>query len=264
MSAAINGATIDRAASRRPPASLALRCRCIFSATAALFIMAVGSVLMLIVGIVTLFQTRRFQAEVMLKRLSQAAFWIAGVKMIVHDQPRPERQVVYISNHTSTIDVFVLTALGLPNTRFFMSGFLRKNPAMCIMGYLTGTFWTVPQQFPEVRKKIFQRAERVLRRTGESVYLSPEGDRVTTGEIGHFNKGSFHLATKLKAPIVPFYIAIPKEIDPGRGVDVRPGVLHVHFRPAIASDDWREEDVDRNRTQVRDYFVRLHVELKLA
>ena len=89
-----DGATLDPAASRCHPASLALRCRYIFSATAALFIMAVGSVLMLIVGIVTLFQTRRFQTEVMLRRLSQAAFWISGVKMIVHDQPRPTRQVV--------------------------------------------------------------------------------------------------------------------------------------------------------------------------
>ena len=36
------------------------------------------------------------------------------------------RQTVYVSNHSSTLDLFVLVALGLPNTRFFLSGFLQK------------------------------------------------------------------------------------------------------------------------------------------
>ncbi len=57
----------------------------------------------------------------------------------------------------------------------------------------------------------------MLRRTGESVYLSPEGKRITDGTIGHFNKGAFHLATNLQVPILPFYIDIPPEIDPQMG-----------------------------------------------
>ena len=40
---------------------------------------------------------------------------------------------------------------------------------------------------------------------------SPEGARITTGEIGHFNKGAFHLATSLRAPIVPLYLEIPRD-----------------------------------------------------
>ena len=70
-----------------------------------------------------------------------------------------------------------------------------------------GTFFTVPQSDPAERARIFARADRVLRRTGESVYLSPEGERVTTGTVGHFNKGAFHLATDLHAPIVPMFIS---------------------------------------------------------
>ena len=94
------------------------------------------------------------------------------------------------------------------------------------------------------------------------MYLSPEGDRVRTGQIGHFNKGAFHLATDLGAPLVPLYIAIPPEVDPGRGFDVRPGVVHVYFRPAIPTHDWKLEELEQNRTRVRDYYVRLHEELR--
>ena len=80
----------------------------------------------------------------------------------------------------------------------------------------------------------------MLRRTRESVYLSPEGGRITTGEIGHFNKGAFHLATSLGAPIVPLYFEIPRDMDPGRGYNARPGTVTVHVLPTI---DTRDMDV---------------------
>jgi len=32
----------------------------------------------------------------------------------------------FIANHTSTVDMFVIIALGLPNCRYFLSGFLKK------------------------------------------------------------------------------------------------------------------------------------------
>ena len=116
----------------------------------------------------------------------------------------------------------------------------------------------MPQQFPEKRTRIFQRADRILKRSGDSVYLSPEGQRVTTGEIGHFNKGSFHLATSLGATIVPLYLAIPAESNPGRGYDAKPGTIDVWFLPPIDASRWKVEDVERNRDRVHDYFVRVH------
>ena len=104
---------------------------------------------------------------------------------------------MYISNESSTLDVCIFPALGLPNTRFFMTGAARKYLPLAVFGYLTGIFWTPPQSKPEKRMRVFQRAERILRHTGASVYCSPEGMRNTTGQIGHFNKGAFHLATSL-------------------------------------------------------------------
>src|SRR5262249_41807071 len=152
----------------------------------------------------------------------------------VHGTPNAEHvQTIYVSNHVSTIDLFVLIALGLPRTRFFLSGFLKRLVPIGIVGSLIRVFWTVPQEFSEARRGIFRRADRILRRTGDSVYLSPEGMRVTTGEIGRFNKGSFHLATSLRAPIVPMYFLIPASINPGMGYDAKPGIVDVYFLPPI-------------------------------
>jgi 1-acyl-sn-glycerol-3-phosphate acyltransferase len=119
-------------------------------------------------------------------------------------------------------------------------------------------FWTVPQEFPNKRRAIFRRADRILRATGDSVYLSPEGMRVTTGEIGHFNKGSFHLATSLHAQIVPIYFGIPNAINPGMGYEAKPGQIDLYFLPPIDTTSWKLADLEANRDVVRDLFVRVH------
>jgi 1-acyl-sn-glycerol-3-phosphate acyltransferase len=228
-------------------------------AGAAFVVLTVGSIVMLAVAIPTLGLARRFYSEVIGRWIGATVLRVAGIRYHVHGQPAsPSVQTVYLSNHTSTLDIFILIALALPRTRFFLSGFLKKLVPIGIIGMLIRIFWTVPQEFPERRREIFKRADRILRESGDSVYLSPEGMRVTTGEIGRFNKGAFHLATSLHAQIVPIYIAIPREIDPGMGYEAKPGSTDVYFLPPIETSTWRLTDLERNRDAVRELFVRVH------
>jgi putative phosphoserine phosphatase/1-acylglycerol-3-phosphate O-acyltransferase len=222
-------------------------------------VLTLGAFVMLAVAIPTLGLARRLYSETIGRWTGIAILRISGVRYRVHGGPQPARvQTVYVSNHTSTIDVFLLIALALPRTRFFLSGFLRKLVPIGVIGTLIRIFWTVPQEYPERRREIFKRADRILRATGDSVYLSPEGMRVVSGEIGAFNKGAFHLATSIRARIVPMYIAIPREIDPGMGYDAKPGTTDVYFLPPIDTSSWRLGDLERNRDAVRDLFVRVH------
>jgi 1-acyl-sn-glycerol-3-phosphate acyltransferase len=213
------------------------------------------AIVLLPIGVVTAFRARRLYAAVAC-RASRAILRLYGIRIRVHQTgPFPRTQTIYVSNHTSTLDLFVLVALGLPNCRFFLSGFLRKLVPLGVVAWMMGTFFTVPQDRPDERRRIFARAARALRRTGESVYLSPEGGRVTTGEIGHFNKGAFHLATDLHAPIVPMYFAIPSSTDPGRGYDARPGAVDVHVLPAIETRAWTVDQLIANTARVRALFI---------
>jgi 1-acyl-sn-glycerol-3-phosphate acyltransferase len=265
MSACPYGETRSDERAPRPPASLAVKLRVALAVAAGAIILCVGAAAMFLVGLLTLFQARRFYAEVMARNMSRLALWLFGVRIVEHrDVLFPNRQTVYISNHTSALDMFVIIALGLPNSRYFLSGFLRKFLPLWLIGWLIGIFWTALQKYPERRTRIFQNAERVLRRTGESVFLTPEG-QVTW----RFNKGAFHLATALRAPILPIYILIPNDVDPGPwfggdGLTARPGEVHVYYKPLIETSNWRLEDLDANRNRVREMYLAWKQELLAA
>src|SRR5690606_5777808 len=125
-------------AGRDPGAQL----RFALQVAASLIVMTIGALVMLLVAIGTGFRARRFYSEQIAAGLGRIVLAIFGVRFVVHaDAPYPAGQVVYISNHTSTIDVFVLVALGLPNARFFLSGYLRKILPLGLIGYLIGIFW---------------------------------------------------------------------------------------------------------------------------
>lgn len=232
------------------------RLRAAFGVVACSTLLCGTAVAMLAVGLVTLFRWRRGYAEVMTRWLSETILRIVGVRLVVHrERPFPRPQVIYVANHTSTLDPFILLALGLPGTRYFLRGKYLAVPPLAVICTMIGSFFTPPQSRPAARVRCFQRAERVLRRTRDSVYLSPEGTRITDGTIGPFNKGTFHLATNLKVPIAPLFIDIPPEVNPGRGFGVMPGTVHVHVLPEIPTDGWRLEDLRRNADRVRDVYV---------
>ena len=222
------------------------------------------AVIVLALATLTLFRARRLYSAVA-RVLARGVLLIYGVRVRILGQvPFPRTQTVYISNHTSTLDLFVLVALGLPNCRFFLSGSVRKFIPLGVIATAMGTFFTVPQDRPDERTRIFRRAADTLRRTGESVYLSPEGGRITTGEIGRFNKGAFHLATDLRVPIVPMYFHIPRAMDPGRGYSAGRGTVTVYVLPPIDTSAWTVDEVPDNKERVRETFVRVHQELRCA
>lgn len=218
-------------------------------------VITLGAALMVPLGLVTFFRTRRVYAWCA-RWVARAVLAVYGVRIERHGPHLPgHTQTVYVSNHTSTLDLFVLVALGLPNCRFFLSGFLRKLVPLGVISTMMGTFFTVPQGRPAERTRIFQRAARILRQTRESVYLSPEGGRIPTGFIGPFNKGAFHLAMSLRAPIQPFFIEIPAGVDPGLGYNARPGTVHVHTMPVVHTSEWRVDTLVQHTEQVRELFV---------
>ena len=178
--------------------------------------------------------------------------------------PLPERRVVYVSNHSSAVDILVLLQLGLPRSRFFMKRGAWVVPPLAIIAMCVGTFFTVPQKYTDKRRKLFARACEKLQKTGDAVYLSPEGTRVTTGAVGPFNKGAFHLAAELRVPIVPLYIEVPRTDNTGKSWVMKRTVVHVHKLPDVDTSAFRPETARNHADSVRRVFQAFEANLVAA
>lgn len=168
--------------------------------------------------------------------------------------PLPERRVVYVSNHSSAVDILVLLNLGLPRSRYFMKRGAWVVPPLAIIAMCVGTFFTVPQTYTHKRRVLFAKACDKLQKTSDSVYLSPEGTRVTTGGVGPFNKGAFHLAAELQIPMVPLYIEVPRKGNTGKSWIMRETIVRVHQLPDIDTADFRPETARKHADDVRRIF----------
>jgi 1-acyl-sn-glycerol-3-phosphate acyltransferase len=202
------------------------------------------------------FRWRRGYAEVMGRAVSRLILRLARVRLrMVGQRPTGSAPRFYMPNHPSILDVFILTALALPNTRFFMGRKEWVYLPFAFSAWMMGVFFTPPQSRTAARIARFQRAERHLRRTGESVLGTPEGKIVPNGAVGRFNRGVFHLATNLGIPIVPIYIAYPDGKNPGVGFVPCTATVCVHFLPEIPTVDWKLAELDQNKERVRQIFL---------
>jgi putative phosphoserine phosphatase/1-acylglycerol-3-phosphate O-acyltransferase len=219
-------------------------------------ILGFASVAMLAVRVLHLGGGRRFCQEVIGGWAGDALLRLNGIALRVHRTgPTPGRPCFYMANHSSSLDLPVLMALRLPDTRTFIKERLRWYGTLGTALMLTGALFTAPQEDHERRVQRFRDATRLLRSTGESVFGSPEGTRIPGPAIGPFNRGVFHLATVLQLPIVPILIVIPPEIDPGTGIAAQPGVVDVHIGEPIDTSGWTLDELDANKEAVRDRFV---------
>lgn len=217
--------------------------------------------LLFLVALVTLFRARRFYSEFCVRHFSRLMLWLGRTPLRVHGGPPGDGRmagppVFYMPNHPSGPDIFVLMALGLPNTRFFLSrGVLQRYPPIGLIAALMGVFFTPNQRDTPARIRCFERAYRHLAKSGESVLGSPEGQVVPGPEVGRFNRGVFHLATLLQVPIQPLYLYFPPGTSAGRGYAPNSPEVDVYFLPQIPTTGWRVEDVDANKERVRQVFL---------
>jgi 1-acyl-sn-glycerol-3-phosphate acyltransferase len=203
----------------------------------------------------TLLRAKETARQWIVKPFSKALLFLLGVRVRDLRPPPPEGPVITISNHLSMLDIFVVCSLGIPCTRYFLSVSTLRVWPMAIVGRCTGVFYIEEQTDPEARIASFQRAERVLRETKESVYLSPEGSRNPGLELQKFNRGAFHMAANLHLPIVSLLIETPKESHPGLGLFFQPGTVTVRQIAVTDTSGWSPENVAAYRDEVRSRYV---------
>ena len=173
--------------------------------------------------------------------------WIlaaAGVRVRFEGTPdaKDAQPRIFMSNHQSAVDVWVLTQRLPDSTRFVAKRSLFRIP---FLGWAmaAGGFVPIDRQDRDRAIASLSVAERRLQE-GKSLILFPEGTRSRNGSLGPFKKGPFHLALAARRPLVPVAISGSFELLPPRSVLVRPGEVLVRFAPAIDPAAFAPDDVE--------------------
>ncbi len=187
--------------------------------------------------------------------ISYPVLWILGIDFHINKQVDPlPKQAVYISNHSSTLDLFTILALGLPRIRFVAKWELQYNPLFFIIGRLTGQVF-IKRQKSKKAIETLQKSYDKVKRQKLSIFAAPEGSRKHKGIIGPFKKGPFRTAIALNYPIVPIYFEGNRELSGGGGsMFAKPGKCIAHIHPPIDTSDWDLDNLPDKIDQVRESY----------
>ena len=137
---------------------------------------------------------------------ARSVLWIMGAHVRVSGQsllPEEER-VCFVSNHQGDLDILLILA-HIPRT----VGFVTKSQAAWIP-FLNIWIWALGSVFID-RKRVAKAHTAIERgmsriRSGAAMVIFPEGTRSRGPLMGPFHNGSFKLATRTEACIVPLSI----------------------------------------------------------
>jgi len=116
----------------------------------------------------------------------------------------PSKNYVFMGNHQSYIDIFLLLAIINKKMLFMAKEELFKIP---VFGFGIRALGIIPINRGESRdalKSLFEAAKKI--QEGYSVLLFPEGTRSSDGEMLPFKRGAFVLAVRTGHEIAPFVL----------------------------------------------------------
>ena len=220
---------------------------------ALLFIIVIPFILLIILlsfGKATDFVIRTFAPGIARPVLS-----VIGIKFSVvqHGAPFHEPAIVII-NHSSTLDILTMMAVGLNKIRFVAKWELQYFPFFFIVGRLTGQVFIQRQKSDEAIKTLVSTYQR-LQKNKLSVMVAPEGSRKHEGIIGPFKKGAFRMAIDLNYPILPIYFDGNNRLSVGGSMLSKPGTIEAHIHPPIDTTNWHLETIDDHIKEVRNLYL---------
>ena len=147
--------------------------------------------LVLFLLIISLGRLTNFIIERIAPLLAYPVFFILGIRFsIEHHEDTLPVPAVYISNHSSTLDLFTILALGLPRARFIAKWELQYNPLFFILGRLTGQVFIKRQNSKEAVATL-QKSYARVKKKDLSIFAAPEGSGNTKASSVRLKRGLF-------------------------------------------------------------------------
>ncbi len=175
------------------------------------------------------------------------------VQVIGKENLSEKKPYIFMSNHQSDFDIFIVLAHLPGQFRWIAKKELFRIPvfgrAMKNAGYIE-----IDRQHRQRALQSLAEAARKIRE-GKSVMSFPEGTRSKDGAVKPFKKGMFHLALEAGVPIVPITIIGAAEIMPKRSLKINPGEITMIIAAPIAVSDYTDSTRPELMERVRGIII---------
>lgn len=179
---------------------------------------------------------------------------LAGVEVTVRGSVPEDRAVVFVSNHQGNFDIPILLGYINKPKAFIAKIELLKMPLIRTWMKHMHCVFMDRSDVRQSLKTISEAADYL--KQGYSMVIFPEGTRSKGTGMGEFKPGSFKLALKAKAPIVPVTIRGSYKIMEEQGFIIKPGKVEVLISEPIATEDLSKEEAADLPGKVREIITR--------
>lgn len=177
--------------------------------------------------------------------MGRTIIWLTGARVTGNPKPAMEARMpaIYVSNHTSALDVF----LGIWLSPVGVCGVAKKEVVWYpFFGqlYLISGHLLLDRQNRENAIGAMRTAAELVRKHSLGVWIWPEGTRSRDGRLRPFKKGFVHMAIATGLPVVPVVVTGAHRIWAKNGITLVPGEVGVQVLPPIDTSTWRLETLE--------------------
>ena len=159
--------------------------------------------------------------------------FIWGVKVKVKGRENIDKNTsyVFVANHQSAFDIWVIYGYLNHNFKWLMKKGLRKVFMVGYACYKGGHVFVDDKSIAGIKETIAGAENRL--KDGMSVVIFPEGSRTWDGHMRPFKRGAFMLASEFKLPVVPITIDGAYKAMPRTTYNVTPTTITMTIHKPI-------------------------------
>lgn len=152
----------------------------------------------------------------------------------------PGQSYVFVANHTSMFDVFLIYGWLPVVFKWLMKKELRKIPFVGTACKAAGHIYVdrsnskaSAQSLNDIKKQLHN---------GVSTVIFPEGTRSTDGRLGRFHAGAFRIAFDLGLPVIPLSLTGCYEVQRKGEIFVHRHPVHMHIGKPIQITQFEDKN----------------------
>lgn len=164
---------------------------------------------------------------------SRSFFWLMFLPVSVDgtEHIQPGQSYVFVSNHQSMFDVWLIYGWLPVIFKWLMKAELRKVPFVGTGCKAAGHIF-VDRRNAKAAMESLREVEKQLV-NGVCTVIFPEGTRSLNGEVGRFKRGAFQIALELGLPVIPLSLTGCYEVLPKGKPFVHRHAVHMYIGEPI-------------------------------